>query len=495
MSDEGNVNELVSPKPLVSEPKNYGRRGHLTPEQQEIADEFIEKCDKEALELARFTKEDPRDTACRYLRGRKFVLEAALQLLRDCKDMKVSQKAKKYAAMSPDEAGDVDVDIMKTFYPHAMQGHDRENRPILWDLTGKMNANALTAMFTRENLLGYHYWTMEKLLDERFTECSKLPVVAESAKSAMTPPDLPHVESCSNGGGDSAETTSEVEGEMFADAGGESEFSPNSISTLAVLDLEGFGLGHLGQNTMEQIKLYISTDNVCYPETLGKMVIINAPWLINKVWHMIQGWLDERTVAKIEIIGDSDAGIKRLHELVQKDQLPVKYGGTAKELVVPKPHCEYQLLPRGGVYCYEITVPSNCSIIIDTYVRDVTIEYTVESRCHPNATELANEKARKETVNSQNSGWFSKKEDMHAQISYNTLSYMKTKYHFTKHNLEPDSITNKIRHINKLTSKELNDGMCGGDATLPVQVNITWKNTAKMTRYAIVFGITLVEED
>ena len=76
-------------------------------------------------------------------------------------------------------------------------------------------------------------------------------------------------------------------------------------------------------------------DNVCYPETLGKMLVINAPWLAVNAWSMVRGWLDPRTVAKIEIIGPAES-ISRLHELVDREHIPPMYGGTGPDLYFPK---------------------------------------------------------------------------------------------------------------------------------------------------------------
>lgn len=55
--------------------------------------------------------------------------------------------------------------------------------------------------------------------------------------------------------------------------------SPVIVSTLAVLDLNGFGLAHCSSKMLELIKGTVSIDNVVYPEMLGKMIVINAPWL------------------------------------------------------------------------------------------------------------------------------------------------------------------------------------------------------------------------
>jgi hypothetical protein len=269
-------------------------------------------------------------------------------------------------------------------------------------------------------------------------------------------------------------------------ADGNVEYSANPISTLCVLDLENFGLANCTQKMMDQVKLYIKTDNVCYPETLGKMLVINAPWLINKIWAVIKGWLDPRTCQKIEIIGGKD-GIKRLRELVSKDQLPARYGGDAGDIYYHKPHTEYQLLPRGGEYTYEITIEPGMSVVVDTYVSEIAVEYTVESRLHPSADELASENDRK-AGDKGGWSWGGKKDDADQPVTYASLAYMATKTQ-KKCTLEPDS-TGRLRHIHTIMSAELGNSK---EKERAVQVQITWKNTARMSRYAICFGVTPTE--
>lgn len=47
----------------------------------------------------------------------------------------------------------------------------------------------------------------------------------------------------------------------------------------------------------------ISGDN--YPENMGIMYCVNAPFIFSAAWTMIKSFLDERTVAKVKIIGGS----------------------------------------------------------------------------------------------------------------------------------------------------------------------------------------------
>ena len=77
----------------------------------------------------------------------------------------------------------------------------------------------------------------------------------------------------------------------------------HNISTCVVLDFKDLGMQHVSQKMLDQMKMYIGLDNTCYPELLGKMFVINAPFLAVQTWGMVKRWLDPRTQSKIEILG------------------------------------------------------------------------------------------------------------------------------------------------------------------------------------------------
>ena len=89
----------------------------------------------------------------------------------------------------------------------------------------------------------------------------------------------------------------------------------NIDKTTTIVDLKGFSIGKLwNKETTNFVKTAskISQDN--YPEMMGKMFIINSPMVFKTVWAVIKGWIDEKTRAKIEILGSSY--MKKLTELV-----------------------------------------------------------------------------------------------------------------------------------------------------------------------------------
>lgn len=54
---------------------------------------------------------------------------------------------------------------------------------------------------------------------------------------------------------------------------------------------------------MVKLASKISQDN--YPEQLGQLMIVNAPWAFTATWTVIKGFIDEKTRAKVMLYGSS----------------------------------------------------------------------------------------------------------------------------------------------------------------------------------------------
>ncbi len=401
----------------VNEIKNWGRSGHLTTEQVAALAVFEETCNKEELELARYTSEHPTECAMRFMRSRKYDAEAAKILLAE-NIAKLNEgggpkgkTAFEYGEMEPEVAGDCDVALLKTFYPHTQYGFDKMNRPILWEMDGVLDVNALTCMMSRETLLGYHFWTMETRFDDQFKAASKRP--RTQMQGTYYPPGMgaeerirmENEERGTDSSGLSETRSLSSEGVIWQERGSVDDNNPSSsapapntvfpglkaddkasdghkyskhpICALAVLDLKGMGMAHVTQKCMDQCKLLIGTDNIAYPETLGKMLIINAPYVINIAWNIIKGWLDPRTQNKIEIIGSGETSMAKLREFIDEDQIPKMYGGTGDDLYFPKKNSEF--LYVGSTTHSEIFVPEGKAVSVDCYTVDGILEVSISS--------------------------------------------------------------------------------------------------------------------
>ena len=92
----------------------------------------------------------------------------ALTLLAECVKRKQSVGVEQYATLRANEAANCDVEIMKKWYPHSQLGFDKLNRPILFEHSGGVNSGVLLQLTTLENLIRYHWWTMENQLNRMF---------------------------------------------------------------------------------------------------------------------------------------------------------------------------------------------------------------------------------------------------------------------------------------------------------------------------------------
>ena len=104
-----------------------------------------------------------------------------------------------------------------------------------------------------------------------------------------------------------------------------------SFQCFSILDLEGLTTSQLTSKALAIIKEQAAVDSLCFPETMSRMFIINAPMFFSASWRLIKGWLDPRTASKIDVISNKDAAKKKLLELIDKDQLPVDYGGSGPD--------------------------------------------------------------------------------------------------------------------------------------------------------------------
>ena len=94
-----------------------------------------------------------------------------------------------------------------------------------------------------------------------------------------------------------------------------------------IMDMKGVGLTS-APSVYGYLKQASGISQNYYPERLGKLYIINAPWGFASVFSVVKGFLDPVTVNKIHVLG---GGYQ--HELlaqVPKENLPHQFGGTCE---------------------------------------------------------------------------------------------------------------------------------------------------------------------
>lgn len=154
----------------------------------------------------------------------------------------------------------------------------QEGRPIYIERLGLLDIKALYAITTQERQLKRLVYEYEKFLTERLPACSKS--VGHPVETSCT-----------------------------------------------ILDLSNVSLTNF-YRVKDYVMQAASIGQDRYPETMGKFYIINAPWAFSTVWALIKPWLDEATVAKIDILGSSYK--EKLLAQIPVENLPKQFGGTCE---------------------------------------------------------------------------------------------------------------------------------------------------------------------
>jgi hypothetical protein len=195
-----------------------------------------------------------------------------------------------------DNIAEMDISKIKEsaeLLPHNYYCLDRKGRPVYIERYGKFDLKEITkvALFDQivdeQFLLRYYIYAYERLLHVVFPEVTKR----------------------NNG------TVIE--------------------QSVTILDLDGLAFTKIlsKRNEIQQfLKLTsgIAQDN--YPEIMGKLFIINAPFLFSMLWSVVKSFLDEKTANKIQIIGRPCSQLggsykKDLLKEISEEELPVFFGG------------------------------------------------------------------------------------------------------------------------------------------------------------------------
>ncbi|KAJ3342654.1 cytosolic factor, phosphatidylinositol/phosphatidylcholine transfer protein [Gonapodya sp. JEL0774] len=240
-----------------------------TPEQQAALNEF-----KDSLKADNLYDSDFMDdhTLLRFLRARRFDVAKTklmfVHFLNWRKEFKVEEIYKTFVYTEKAEVA--------AFYPRYYHKQDKDGRPLWIEHLGRLSTKEVFKATTEERFMQNHVLEFEKFLRQRLPACSY-----RAGK---------HIE-----------------------------------QSCTILDLKGVSLSHFPQATAIVKKISAISQDY-YPETLGKMYIVNAPVLFSGCWSVIKHFLDENTVAKIHIYSSNYKEALLSH--IPAENLPVELGGT-----------------------------------------------------------------------------------------------------------------------------------------------------------------------
>lgn len=93
----------------------------------------------------------------------------------------------------------------------------------------------------------------------------------------------------------------------------------NNTLTTMVFDMDGFGLKNMDY---EFIKFFIQCFEQYFPETLGVLLLLNAPFIFSGCWRIISPMLDKVVRAKVQFIST-----KQLPEYIDPKYILTQHGG------------------------------------------------------------------------------------------------------------------------------------------------------------------------
>ena len=155
-------------------------------------------------------------------------------------------------------------------YPHGFHGTDREGRPIYFEKVGQIDVDRLFETSTTPRMLRYYTRIYETTL---FDKC-----VVMSQKMGV-----------------------------------------RIHQYFTIMDLEGLTMKMADKRIKDQLTAAAKITSDCYPETMFKMFIINAPGFFTFLWSFIKKLVNPKTRDKIHIYSKPSQWKPALQEYIDPD--------------------------------------------------------------------------------------------------------------------------------------------------------------------------------
>jgi hypothetical protein len=282
---------------MANDIKHVQNKHNLSPEQTSQLTLMLEQIDPTLITPWTTTYDTPAFLCQRFLRARDFNIPKATIMLEEDIQWREEYGIKQLRQQKLADFCDVNPQKLKKLLPIVVEGMDSMNRPVIYKSFGaSCRISDILQITTQETLIRYHIWQNELAL----MKCEEL----------------------------SRQKNSNIEQWQI------------------VIDAFGWHLGLANSQSMQFLKAIAKIDSDHYPERLGRLTVVNAPWTLSSVWTVIRLWLDDRQKKKIAIFSwqsswepylkgiatttdakDMDASVAVAKGGIPNDQLLVRFGG------------------------------------------------------------------------------------------------------------------------------------------------------------------------
>lgn len=243
--------DKLSSKAMINKSSNspsvtdWGFPGHLSAQEYAIFKRFQQEISRRDDEFRRaiycFGSEEEESFAlCRWLRARKYDLAAVIKMVESAVQMRRAHSKHDFYPDAKKALG-VEPSVYISQYPQLYCGHCKGGYPLFISKPGVLNVSGLECITTMEGVLRYHWHAMIHQFGENLRA------------RKMSDPNF------------------------------------NRFEVVCIIDLENLAVSNVGKRPLNIIKLQAEIDSLCFPETLHKFFIINAPSAFPMIWNIIKG--------------------------------------------------------------------------------------------------------------------------------------------------------------------------------------------------------------
>lgn len=223
--------------------------------------------------------EDEDGLLLRFLRARGFEVPKAEQMLAADLEWRAELKVAELATRPEAEVLGCDPAMFAHYLPGWYNSEDVRGRVAFWQKWGDLHVDELLKATSLQALRNHHVWQQERQMRR-----------------------------------------------MAERAGEQGVWLSQCVN---VIDANHWRPSLATRGALAFLREISTLDQAHYPERMGLIVVINAPYTLSACWALISAWIHPVSREKVRILSGEAYWRPLLASLFELDQIPPEYGGTA----------------------------------------------------------------------------------------------------------------------------------------------------------------------